>query len=101
MTQAVLDPAAVDAAITSRMAVRAFTAQAVPRETIAEVLQVASRAPSGTNTQPWKVYVLQGASRDALVNKVCAAHDAIQANPALLAVYKDCLLYTSPSPRDS
>ena len=89
MTQAVLDPAAVDAAITSRMAVRAFTAQAVPRETIAEVLQVASRAPSGTNTQPWKVYVLQGASRDALVNKVCAAHDAIQANPALLADYKE------------
>jgi len=89
MTQAVLDSAVVDAAITSRMAVRAFTAQAVARETIAEVLQVASRAPSGTNTQPWKVYVLQGASRDALVNKVCAAHDAIQANPALLADYKE------------
>jgi nitroreductase len=61
----------------------------VARETIADVLQVASRAPSGTNTQPWKVYVLQGASRDALVNKVCAAHDAIQANPALLADYKE------------
>jgi len=89
MTQAVLDPAVVDAAITSRMAVRAFTSEAVARETIAEVLQVASRAPSGTNTQPWKVYVLQGASRDALVNKVCAAHDAIQANPALLADYKE------------
>ena len=89
MTQAVLDPSVVDAAITSRMAVRAFTSEAVARETIAEVLQVASRAPSGTNTQPWKVYVLQGASRDALVNKVCAAHDAIQANPALLADYKE------------
>jgi nitroreductase len=89
MTQPVLDHAVVDAAITSRMAVRAFTSEAVARETIADVLQVASRAPSGTNTQPWKVYVLQGASRDALVNKVCAAHDAIQANPALLAEYKE------------
>lgn len=79
----------VDAAITSRMSVRAFTQQPVARETIADLLQVASRAPSGTNTQPWKVYVLQGASRDVLVDKVCSAHDALRANPALAAEYKE------------
>jgi nitroreductase len=79
----------VDAAITSRMSVRAFTQQAVSRETLTELLQVASRAPSGTNTQPWKVYVLQGASRDTLCEKVCAAHDAIRANPALAADYRE------------
>jgi nitroreductase len=73
--------AAVDQAITSRMSARAFTQQEVSRELITEILQVASRAPSGTNTQPWKVYVLQGATRDALVEKVCAAHEAIRANP--------------------
>jgi nitroreductase len=73
--------AAVDHAITSRMSARAFTQQEVSRELITEILQVASRAPSGTNTQPWKVYVLQGASRDSLVEKVCAAHEAIRANP--------------------
>ena len=61
----------------------------VPRELIAHLLEVASRAPSGTNTQPWKVYVLQGASRDALVGKVCRAHDALRANPALAAGYKE------------
>jgi aspartyl-tRNA(Asn)/glutamyl-tRNA(Gln) amidotransferase subunit B len=27
------------------------------------------------------VYVLQGQSRDSLVQKVCAAHDEIRANP--------------------
>lgn len=81
--------AVVDAAITSRMSTRAFTAQPVARETIAELLQVASRAPSGTNTQPWKAYVLLGASRDSLVEKVCAAHDAIYANPALAAEYRE------------
>ncbi len=80
---------AVDEAIDSRMSIRAFTQQAVPRETIAHLLQVAARAPSGTNTQPWKVYVLAGASRDALVAKVCAAHDAIRANPALGAEYRE------------
>ena len=73
--------AAVDHAITSRMSARAFTSRSVPRELITEILQVASRAPSGTNTQPWKVYVLSGAKRDELVARVCAAHDAIAANP--------------------
>ena len=80
---------AVDDAITSRRSTRAFTQQNVPRKTIAHLLQVACRAPSGTNTQPWKVYVLQGAARDALADKVCAAHDAIRANPALGAEYRE------------
>jgi nitroreductase len=81
--------AAVDHAITSRMSARAFTQQEVSRELIAEILQVASRAPSGTNTQPWKVYVLQGATRDALVDKVCAAHEAMRANPEVAKQYTE------------
>jgi nitroreductase len=81
--------AAVDHAITSRMSARAFTQQAVSRELITEILQVSSRAPSGTNTQPWKVYVLQGATRDALVDKVCAAHEAIRANPEVAKQYTE------------
>ena len=79
--------AAVDAAITSRMSARAFTDQPVDRAVIEHLLQVASRAPSGTNCQPWRVYVLQGACRAKLVEQVCAAHDAIRANPALAADY--------------
>lgn len=81
--------AAVDQAITSRMSARAFTQQAVSRELITEILQVASRAPSGTNTQPWKVYVLQGATRDALVEKVCTAHEAIRVNPEVAKQYTE------------
>jgi nitroreductase len=80
---------AVDAAIDSRMSTRAFLPKPVPRETLAHLLKIASRAPSGTNTQPWKVYVLQGASRASLVSKVCAAHDAIRATPALAAQYEE------------
>jgi nitroreductase len=85
----VADPASVDAAIESRFSCRAFLPRPVPRETIQEILRVASRAASGTNCQPWKVYVLQGGSRDALVDTVCAAHDAIYANPALAADYPE------------
>lgn len=79
----------VDKAITSRMSARAFTQQAVPRALLEQILEVSSRAPSGTNTQPWKVYVLQGASRDNLVSKICTAHDAVRANPELAANYKE------------
>lgn len=81
--------AAVDHAMTSRMSARAFTQQPVSRALIEEILQVASRAPSGTNTQPWKVYVLQGQSRDSLVEKVCAAHEAMSHNPDLAKNYQE------------
>jgi len=87
------DPGSVDAAIESRFSARAFLPTPVPREMIEAMLRVASRAASGTNTQPWKVYVLQGASRDALVQKVCAAHDAIYADPSLAAQYKEAYDY--------
>jgi len=84
---------AVDQAITSRMSARAFTAEPVPREVLTHLLELAARAPSGTNTQPWKVYVLQGQSRDSLVQKVCAAHDEIRANPDMAAEYREAYDY--------
>jgi nitroreductase len=67
--------AAVDQAITSRRSIRAYLPTPVPRQTIEEILAVASRAPSGTNTQPWKVHVLTGAARERLSARICAAHD--------------------------
>ena len=67
---------AVDAAITSRRAVRAFLPTPVPRQTVEDILRVASRAPSGVNTQPWKVTVLTGRAKDELSRKISAAHDA-------------------------
>lgn len=86
----VADPASVDAAIGSRFSCRAFLRdRAVPRADIEHILALASRAPSGTNTQPWKVYVLQGAARDALVGKVCAAHDAVYADPTLAEEHRE------------
>lgn len=70
-----MDSSVVDAAITSRMSARAFLSTPVPRETVEDILRVASRAPSGTNTQPWKVHVLIGASKAALVDKLIAVFD--------------------------
>jgi nitroreductase len=67
--------AAVDAAITSRQSMRAFLPTPVPRTTVEDILRVAARAPSGTNTQPWNVTVLTGAAKAALTASILAAYD--------------------------
>ena len=65
----------VEDAITSRHSIRAFLPKPVPRELLERVLAVASRAPSGTNTQPWNVYVLTGAAKEGCRSSVLAAYD--------------------------
>ena len=89
----IADPASVDAAIESRVSARAFLSTPVPRATIADILRVAARAPSGTNTQPWHVYVVEGEPRHRIEREVCAAHDAIRANPALASEYRESYDY--------
>lgn len=63
----------VDEAITGRRSVRAFLPDPVSRETVEHILAVASRAPSGTNTQPWKAHVLTGAAKERLSEAVLDA----------------------------
>ncbi len=65
----------VDAAIASRRSIRAFLPTPVAREDIEALLDVAARAPSGTNTQPWKVYVLTGAVKERLSAEILRAHN--------------------------
>jgi len=65
---------AVDAAITSRRSIRAFLPTSVAREDVEAILEVASRAPSGTNTQPWKVHVLTGVAKERLSDRILAAY---------------------------
>ena len=79
----------VDDAITTRRSLRAFLPTPVPRQTIEDILAVASRAPSGTNTQPWKVYVLTGESRAELSRRILAAHD----DPAERATHSEEYAY--------
>jgi nitroreductase len=81
--------AAVDAAITSRKSIRAFLPTPVPRETVEEILRIASRAPSGTNTQPWNVYVLTGAAKEELSRSILAAYD----DPEEAATHRDEYAY--------
>ena len=65
----------VDEAISTRRSMRAFLPKAVSREDVERILEVSARAPSGTNMQPWKVYVAQSDTLKKLSNAVGAAHN--------------------------
>ncbi|MDR0997378.1 MAG: nitroreductase [Zoogloeaceae bacterium] len=67
---------AVDAAILSRRSIRRFLPTPVPKETVVELLNLAARAPSGTNVQPWKVYALAGQAKKDLSAAIVAQYDA-------------------------
>ncbi|MFV0296280.1 MAG: nitroreductase [Hyphomicrobiaceae bacterium] len=66
----------VNAAIEGRKSIRRFRPDAVSGDTIRDILRVSSRAPSGTNSQPWFVHVVTGGAKDKLSQSVIAAAKA-------------------------
>jgi len=81
--------AAVDAAIGTRRSIRAFLPTELPRALIEDILRVAARAPSGTNTQPWQVHVLTGAAKSRLSERILAVYD----DPEELATHTEEYAY--------
>jgi nitroreductase len=57
-------------AILQRKSIRAFKPDPVPRETLEKILEISQRAPSGTNTQPWHVYLCVGDIKQAITDDV-------------------------------
>ena len=51
-------------AVRTRKSVRGYKPDPVPKEVIEEILRIASRAPSGTNVQPWEITVITGQALD-------------------------------------
>ncbi len=69
-------------AINSRFSVRSFQDTPVSRETVAEILRVASQSPSGANMQPWQVYVVSGEPQAALIDAALeSASSGIEEEP--------------------
>ena len=52
-----------------RKSTRAFLDKEVPMDIINEIIEQSKTAPSGVNTQPWQVAVIQGESKNNLCNK--------------------------------
>ncbi len=67
---------AVDEVIRARHSVRAYLDTPVPRALVEDILSIAARSPSGTNTQPWNVHVVAGDVLQRLITAVCAVFDA-------------------------
>ncbi|WP_346796852.1 nitroreductase [Halomonas sp. Bachu 37] len=65
----------VDEAIQTRKSVRRFLPTPVDRAMVEHILAVASRAPSGSNIQPWNVHVVAGAAKDRLCQRLLDAVD--------------------------
>lgn len=69
----------VSDAVITRRSLRAFLPTEVSNAQIKSILEKAARAPSGTNMQPWQVYVVKGETRQRLCDAVCQAFDHEQA----------------------
>ncbi len=74
-TSSVDDTQVVDRIMTKRRSIRAFLPTQIDESIIDSILTVASRAPSGTNSQPWRVHLLTGETLCRLSQAVCKAFD--------------------------
>tara|TARA_X000001036_G_scaffold112961_4_gene105828 strand:- start:17930 stop:18625 length:696 start_codon:yes stop_codon:yes gene_type:complete len=77
-------------AIKERKSIRAFKPDPVSKEKLLELLEIAQRAPSGTNTQPWHVYLCAGEVKAAITRDVLAMAESGQG-----ASYEDFDYYPS------
>lgn len=66
----------IEDAIRGRQSIRAFEKTPVPRAIITRILETAARAPSGSNIQPWRTWVVDGVARDQLCDEILALYDA-------------------------
>ena len=60
-------------AIESRRSVRAYLPTPVPQETVAAIMELSLRSPSGTNMQPWTVHAVSGAVKQGIADDVIAS----------------------------
>ena len=65
----------VTEALRTRRSIRAFRPDPVDDATVRELLELAARAPSGGNLQPWSVCVLNGAATEAFRERIRAARE--------------------------
>jgi len=66
MSTADASPPPFDDVVRGRRSIRGYKPDPVPRAVIREVIELAMRAPSSLNTQPWNFYVVAGAPLDAI-----------------------------------
>jgi nitroreductase len=76
-------------ALEKRKSTRAFLSKDVEHEKINTILEAARHAPSGTNTQPWRVAVVTGETKIKLQSKIEAAFRSGDKGKADYSYYPD------------
>lgn len=91
---------AIDELVKARRSVRRFIDRPVSKKLLLEILDVAGCAPSNSNMQPWRVYIVGGVAKDNLAQALSEAHQKSSADyqperpmyaPNLPAPYSDRL----------
>lgn len=75
--------------IKSRRSIRKFTGQAVDDETLEQIIEAGTWAPSGLNNQPWKVAVIRNPSTRMAIAPLTRYASIIEGAPVLLALFLD------------
>lgn len=76
-------------AIRSRRSIRKFTADAIDEETLRQIIEMGTWAPSGLNNQPWKFVIVRSPSlKDALSRQTKYSH-IITGAPVCMGVFLD------------
>jgi nitroreductase len=76
-------------AIKNRKSVRAYTPDPVSKDVMTELLEAAFQAPTGSNTQPWKFYVVAGERKKELDEVLLKCLDEGQSTSNELQVQRE------------
>lgn len=82
-------PLTVEEAIVARRSIRKYKAGAVPRRDLDRILELAGRAPSSSNVQPWRFAVVESPELKAKLRAVAFNQAQVEAAPVVIAVYSD------------
>jgi nitroreductase len=69
-------------AIQSRHSVRDFLSQPVPQKVVMQILEIATRCPSGGNGQPWELFVASGSTLETIRSAYQERYQNRSARPA-------------------
>lgn len=86
-------------AIEKRRSIRKYKADAVPDAAIAELIEAARLAPSGTNHQPWRFYVIRDPEVRGAIADVSFNQEHIYKAPVLFVCCADLTAYAHVNTR--
>ncbi|MDD5127528.1 MAG: nitroreductase family protein [Dehalococcoidales bacterium] len=88
------DMLTVQEAIKQRRSIRGFSSKEVPDEFVAQMLEAARLAPSGSNRQPWNFIVVRDPSTKKELRRICLGQHFIEQAPVLIVCFANLERYS-------